>query len=140
MVIFEHWKHDTIGKLNRKLLGRNLKAQLRAEGNIKNGLSNRLSNSIEIYFYVRVINYIKSLYIDTVGFHRNLASNTACFVKKIASKYPPWEKVSKWVICRTKWSEKKKKKQRKKTRPSYIFNSCILQRKRAHDQKIRTKI
>lgn len=57
MVIFEHRKHDTIGKL----LGRNLKVQLRAEGNITNGLSNRLFNSIEMYFYVRVINYFKSL-------------------------------------------------------------------------------
>lgn len=65
MAIFEHWKHDIIGKFNRKLLGRNLKAQLRAEGNITNGLSNNLSNSIEIemYLYVRVINYMKSLQI-----------------------------------------------------------------------------
>lgn len=84
MAIFEHCKHDIIEKFNRKVLGGNLKAQLRAEGNITNGLSNKLSNSIDMYFYVRVINYMKSLhiYIDTVGFHRNRASNTVCYVRK----------------------------------------------------------
>lgn len=38
MVIFDHWKCDIIGKFSRRLFGRNLKAQLRAEGNIINGL------------------------------------------------------------------------------------------------------
>lgn len=38
MAIFEHWKHDIIGRFNRRLFGKNLKAQLRAEENIINGL------------------------------------------------------------------------------------------------------
>lgn len=38
MVISECWKHDIIGRFNGRLFGRNLKAQLRAEGSIINGL------------------------------------------------------------------------------------------------------
>lgn len=78
MVIFEHQKHDTIGKFNWKLLGRNLKAQLRAEGNITNGLSNRLSNSIEMYFYVGAINYIKT----QLGFIETLLQTQCAMSKK----------------------------------------------------------